>query len=193
MILSSQDEWDYDDSNQTDYPILTASFVNSQQPYTLPSGTLQIKRLEVSYDSSKWYKADPFDIGERDTLASDVNSLGDFTIVNPKYDVEAGSLFIYPIPTADVTIGLKIWIARGPKEFTLSDLTTGTLTPGFASLFHVMLAFGAATDYCMKSDLKRGEVFAQQYAVLAEKMKDFYSETVPDRILTLGFKNTNYK
>ena len=35
-ILRSQDEWDYDDKNNSDLPILTADLVANQQYYTLP-------------------------------------------------------------------------------------------------------------------------------------------------------------
>ena len=64
LILQSQDEWDFDDSNNTDFPILTADTVTDQADYALPSGTLKIKRVETTFDGTNWYRVAPLDINE---------------------------------------------------------------------------------------------------------------------------------
>lgn len=146
MILMAQDEWDYDDCNHADFPILTTSLVASQQDYSIPLSekVLQVKRVEITYDGSKWYKAEPFDINERG-LATDTTSISeDFDQTKPYYDIQYGSLFLYPIPSAAVTNGLKIWVTREVDEFTTADTTQ---EPGIDEAFHPMISKGASFEY----------------------------------------------
>ena len=79
VILKTNDEWDYDDLNKTDFPILTTSTVASQQDYAMPAGALKIKRLEISYDGTNWYKAEPFDVTESG-VATDTTSISICTV-----------------------------------------------------------------------------------------------------------------
>ena len=46
MILHSQNSWDYDDINHTDFPILTTNLVANQPDYSLPASEkiLKLKR-----------------------------------------------------------------------------------------------------------------------------------------------------
>lgn len=54
MILESVSGFDYDDSNKTDYPIVTADLTANRQDYLLPTKTLRVKRVEVKMDGSTW-------------------------------------------------------------------------------------------------------------------------------------------
>lgn len=183
MILSSQDEWDFDDSNKTDFPILTANVVASQQDYALPTNAIRIKRLEITYDNSTWYKAEPFDISERG-LATDTTSIsGAFTTSEPKYDLIGRSLLLYPIPTSAITNGLKIWIDRTVSEFSSSDLTTGTVSPGFDSQWHDILVLGCVYDYFMAiGKLSEADRFKREIQELELKLKSYYGSKQRDRV-----------
>jgi len=192
LILESQDEWDYDDSAYADYPILTTSLVANQQYYVLPPTTFEVKRLEVSYDGTNWVKAEPFDINERG-LATATNALGDFSQSTPFYDLQADSLFLYPIPTASVSGGLKIWISRGPQEFTSAELTTGTRQPGFDGLFHSILALGPSLDYAIANNLPQRESIKREYEEMKLKMRKFFSDKQEDRFISLKTSNLDYK
>lgn len=147
MILQSSDSWDYDDTNKTDYPILTANLVANQQDYTLPLATLKVKRLEAKYDGVNWTRVNAFDISGVTTGSDETSVDNAFTTSDPHYDINSGSLFLYPEPDTSVTNGLKLWIARQVDTFTSAQYTTGTLEPGFDDQFHIMLPLGAAYDY----------------------------------------------
>jgi hypothetical protein len=153
MILNSQDGWDFDDSNKSDFPILTADLKANQQDYALPVNAYKIKRIEVSYDGVKWYKAEPFDIGERGKGTSTTDIANDFTQSEPKYDIQGGSIILYPIPPADKEECLKIWIAREVTEFSSTDVTNGTLEPGFDEPFHRMISIGMSLDWAVAKNL----------------------------------------
>lgn len=192
LILRSQDEWDFDDSNNTDFPILTASLVANQAPYTLPTGTLKVKRLETSYDGTNFHKVSPIDINER-MLPTATNALGDFTSTDPYYDLQSNVLWLYPTPTAASVNGLKIWIERGPLEFTSGQLTAGTVEPGFDSLFHDVLAYGAALDFCIARNLSQTETIKREFEEKKTRLQNHYGNKQEDRVMNIKTNSVNYK
>ncbi len=190
-ILRSQDEWDFDDKNNTDLPILTADIVANQQYYTLPTGMIDMKRLEMSFDGVTFYKAMPLDINERQT---DTSNLSDFSQNQPYYDMVSSDTFtLYPIPTANVTGGLKIWVSRTPVEFTSAELTTGTKEPGFESLFHQMLAYGSAMDFCMARGLPQYSTIKSAYDEMSQSLSNHYGDKQEDRLMSIRSNPVNYK
>lgn len=192
LILRSQDEWDFDDSNNNDFPILTANLVANQAPYTLPTSTLKVKRLEISYDGTNFYKGSPLDISER-MLPTATNALGDFSTTEPYYDLQSNTFWLYPTPTTNVNSGLKIWISRGPVEFTSGQLVTGTLEPGFDSLFHDILAYGAALDFCIARNLPQLETLKREFEEKKSLLQNHYGHKQEDRITNLRANPVSYK
>lgn len=191
-ILQSQDDWDFDDSNTTDYPILTTNLTANQQMYILPTNTLEIKRAEVTYDGVNWQKLTSFDIGDR-LLPTATNAISDFSTSAPYYDVQSGSVFLYPIPTANVTAGLKIWISRLVTEFTTAQYNAGTLEPGFDALFHDIIAYGAAFEWLLSRDLQRA---GNVKAILDQKIQSLHTHfgrKIKDEDLTLNTYPVSYK
>ncbi len=197
MILDSQDEWDWDDSNQSDYPIATTNLVASQQDYTFPASLklLKIKRVEYTPDGTNWYKVEPLDVNELTTSTDSTSVRNDFQSTQPYYDVQNGAIFLYPVPTQNVTSGLKVWFAREPAEFTSAEVTTGTKEPGFDEPFHVMIALGMCYDwFASKSNLQ-----AQARAVWDEindyeaRLRTHYGSKDKDRVYQLKPTYINYK
>lgn len=192
-ILRSQDEWDYDDGGNSTLPILTADLVANQQYYTLPSGIIDIKRLEVSMDGSNYYKAMPIDINEIQK-ATNSSNLSDFSQNEPYYDlISSDTMALYPIPSSNVSAGLKIWISREPVEFTSSELTTGTKEPGFDSLFHQLLAYGPAMDFCMARGLPQYSSLKTAYDEMMLSLLNHYGDKQEDRIINIRTNAQNYK
>lgn len=161
MFLQYADEWDFDDANNTDYPIATTNLVANQQDYTFPlamgpsggaENILAIKRVEVCLDGSNWYKAEPFDINERGLSTSASSIAGTFNKNQPFYDVQSNAIFLYPIPDTAVSAGLKVWFKRDISEFVSTDTTK---VPGFETTWHPMLSIGAALEYCIMHDQAR--------------------------------------
>ena len=142
-ILQSQDEWTWDDVNFTKFPIATTNLVAAQQDYQLPwQGTstttgsgniLSLERLEVSYDGTNWYKAKPFSRSESADATDSTHVLNNFSSTNPFYEVRGTSVFLYPVPTANQTNGIKLFYIREPFEFTATG--NDSIEPGFAETF----------------------------------------------------------
>lgn len=190
IILRAQDEWDYDDINHSDYPILTTDLVASQQDYTLPASEkiLKIKRVEINY-GSQWVKTEPFDINERGK-ATDTSSLSDFSTTEPFYDMQHNAIFLYPIPTSNVTGGLKIWITREPTEFATSDTTK---EPGIDEEFHSMLAIGAAADFLEALGSPRAVAKRNLYTQYEQRLALHYGKKQDDRQIVIKSAYTDYR
>jgi hypothetical protein len=181
MVLKSQDEWDYDDINHTTYPIVTTSLVASQQDYTLPASLkcLKIKRLELKMDGSNWRKAEPIDIEELAGASDSVTLSGLFTSSYPRYDIMGNALFLYPVPTAAVTGGIKLWISREIDEFTTSDTTQ---EPGLDEPFHRMIALGASLDWAIAKRLDAKADIEAVYTDYEARLLPYYGKKQEDRL-----------
>ncbi|MEB3330854.1 MAG: hypothetical protein VKQ33_16655, partial [Candidatus Sericytochromatia bacterium] len=120
-ILSAIDGWDFKAETAT------TNLVASQQEYVLPADILKIKRVEVTYDGTNWAKANFFDINEKTGSTSTTDIANEFNTNEPYVDLMDDSLMIYPIPSSNVTAGLKIWYEKEQDE-----LTAATDEPAFA-------------------------------------------------------------
>lgn len=149
-ILDSQDSSDADDANRTGYSILSSPLQANQRDYNfgITNGITEIKTVDVSYDGVNSYKAVPIDRSELDIGLIEGETVIDtyFSKNAPAYDIKNGSVFLYPMPTA--TLGtVEIDVSRVAKDFTLSDLTTGTAQPGFDQNFHMAIPYGMAYEF----------------------------------------------
>lgn len=201
MVLDSKDEWDWDDINWTDYAVLTTPLTtNRDYSISASEAVLKIKRVDVSYDGTNFYKAEPFDINESGLgfgTASDTTQEatvdGRFSKNAPKYDTRANTVWLYPKPSAaDVSAGGKIrieWI-REPDEFTTSDTTQ---EPGIDEAFHPMLALDASYVYTFAQDLKRANAIKNEMIEYEARLKKHYSSKQEDRKLVLRDAGTSYR
>jgi hypothetical protein len=125
-VLRSQDDWEIDDINQTDYPEATTPLVADQRDYTFPGSLkiLKIQRADVTYDGTNYYKAEPIDSAQIEWGIGNDDKLDDhFTKTAPKFDPKSNSVWLYPRPdAADVSNGaeLRIKFIREPLEFDTS-------------------------------------------------------------------------
>ena len=65
MIFESQDDSDFDDQRNTNYPVVTTPMVAGQRDYSIPVSeeVLKIKRVDITYDGTHYFRATPFDNG----------------------------------------------------------------------------------------------------------------------------------
>ncbi len=181
LILQAQDEWDYDDKNYTDFPIITTSLVKDQTDYALPlvgENMLKIKRVEIKYRDT-WAKAFPIDISEfrRETTSDSAKTI--FGEGSPRYDFQYGSVFLYPTPTVASASGLKMWITRDISPFTSSDTTK---VPGFDAPFHKMLSIGASLDWAVAKNLPNAGNLNDQWNDYQVRLIKHYGSKQEDRI-----------
>lgn len=192
MILKAQNSWDYDDINHTDFPILTTSLVDAQQDYSLPASEkiLKLKRVEITYDGTNWYKAEPLDIGTIGEATGTTSISANFSKLSPFYDIQYNSIFLYPIPDAAVANGLKLWVTREVDEFVNTDTTQ---EPGIDEPFHRMLAIGAAMDWAIAKGLGVKNDLMALYQDYERRLGDYYGakQTDKDMRFSPGYINYN--
>ncbi len=190
-ILSAVDGWDFDDKNKSDFPILTTDIVADQQDYSLPfsatgsdDDTIRIKRLETKL-TNRFYKAEPFDKGERGrSIAETTDLANDFIESAPRYDMTGSSIFIYPVPTQNVTGGLRIWIDRSMANFAEADLTSTTKFPGFDRQFHKLVYLKVALEWVSDKESKNANkitTLTNRIGALDIKLKEWYGSKQQDR------------
>lgn len=199
MILEAQDESDFDDARNSDYPIMTTSLVAGQRDYSIPVSekVLKIKNVQVTYDGTNWFKAEPLDINELAEATSNVTTTdGMFSTTAPRYDVQYNSIFIYPTASqAQVTAGaaMKVQWTRQVTEFTSSDLTTGTAVPGFDDPFHPILAYGPAFEFALAKNLPQTKNLFDVLTDYENRLKKHYSTKQQDRRYNLVPDFVDYK
>jgi hypothetical protein len=177
-ILEAMDGWDFQGE------IATTDLVASQQEYVFPTDILKVKRVEITYDGTNWYNAEPFDINMRAKATDTTSITNDFSTNKPYFDCFENSMFLYPIPDAAVTSGLKIWYE---KEAT--ELSGATDEPVFAEAYHKGLSYGAAKDWFQKysevpANFKKAQTMSAEMQNSINRMKVFYNRKTQDEIFS---------
>lgn len=150
LIIKSDNRWQWDDTNNTDFPIATTSLVASQQDYALSTMHLKILRVEMKNASGIWSVLSPRD--PQDDIGYAVSQESTITGIPTEYDKLGTSIFLYPVPNFSQVSSLKVFYQRGPASFTSTEVSTGTKSPGFNSLYHDLISLWVAYDYWMTAD-----------------------------------------
>jgi len=193
MILDSMDDWDWDDTNRATEAIVTKSMVANQNYVLLAvsDAIIKVKRVEVTYDGTNWYKAEPMDINQRGLATNTTSVQQDYNTAQPFYDQQGLYMYLYPIPTTNSSNGVRIWVHREPTEFTSGDLTTGTAKPGFDTAFHPMMALGPAFEWTEAKGMPRAQSLGVELADYEVRLRRQYStkNVDSDMSLTAAYKN----
>lgn len=169
---NANDDWRFDDSNQTNFAIATTTLVASQQDYSIPTNALRVYRIEVKDSAGNYQKLAPIDDGQINVALSEFEE----TAGMPRfYRLEKNSVLLYPAPAAaSVTTasGLKIYFDREVDEFTTADTTQ---EPGIAEPFHRILSLGAAYDFAVAKGLANVNLLRQEVEMLLRDLSTYYS------------------
>ena len=183
-LIALDRNWKFDDSNQTDLPIGLGDLVAGQQDYSFDTSLLSIERVEVLDSDGNWHKLSIIDEQKiTEALAEYKETDG----LPEQYAVRANSIFLYPAPAAaNVTVssGLKVYFQRTAHLFVATDTTA---VPGFASPYHIILAYKAALAYCVtyKQDRVPGilreidRLHNGLMALASNRMRDKLSQITP--------------
>ncbi len=202
MIFESQDDTDFDDSRNTNYPIVTTSMVAGQRDYSIPvsENVLKIKRVDITYDGVNYFRAKPFDNGAVFWgMGNATNEDANMIKAAPLYDIQYNSLFIYPLATAaDVSAGATIRVEweRDIVVFTTGDYTTdpndSTVIPGIDVHFHPMIAYGAAYEFANANNLPQLGNIKQDLQDWENRLRTAYGRKNLDTVLSLQAAYDSY-
>lgn len=181
LILGCDGLWQFDDTNFTTFPIATTTLVASQQDYTFNAAHLEIEGVSVLDNTGIWHKLRQID---DKSLGVDPAEYRKDDGLPVEYDKQGSSLLLYPAPASgSVTLasGLKVFFKRTADIFTSAQVTTGTKEPGFASPFHMILAYKAAIPYAMSYKKDRVPMLLEQVRRFEDGIKKHYGRREQDR------------
>jgi len=194
-ILLSQDSFDWDDSNHTDFPIGTFALVASQRDYNFPSSLnlLTLKRVDITYDGTNYYRATPIDSSEiAEGLGNDSSIDALFSKTEPRYDPKANGFWLYPMASAsEVASGAKarIEFTRKFDEFVYTDTSQ---EPGIDRTFHDLLAIGASLKYAIAKDAKKAGNLKTLWDEGMERLRTYYGKRNTDAQLIMNPQIPDY-
>lgn len=182
LAISADGRWQYDDTNNTDYPTATTNLVANQRDYTFAIEMIQIERVAIlnSATSLIYNVILPIDISDNSALAkayieNNTNNVG----VPTAYDKTANSIILQPTPPYSATNGLKVFFKRGANYFVSTDTTNKS--PGFPVIFHDYLSLYAsycyAVDRTMTSQI---QTLGRDVQIKEEAIIDFFSKRSKD-------------
>ena len=192
LILNCDGLWTFDDLNYTDFPIGRTTLVNGQQDYTFDSSHLEIEGVSVLNSSGDFIKLTPID---KSQMGVDPTEFMPDSGMPVHYDKEGRSILLYPAPSSSQTTlanGLKVFFKRTADLFTSAQVTTGTKQPGFASPFHMILAYKAVVTYAMTYKKDRVAMIQLRIKEMEDGIKKHYGRREQDRRKILMPSGTSY-
>ena len=167
----------YDDTNQTDYPIITTNLVSGQRDISYTADAtgnliLDIYKVMVMNSSGVYFEIPQVDMqSERGTESfyDGLNTTG----TPSKYDRTGNGIIFDVIPDYSQTAGIKIFINREGSYFTVSDTTK---KPGIDGRLHEYLVVSPACKYAERNSLDNHTALYNRKVLLEKKISEVYSK-----------------
>lgn len=166
IALASDDRWQFDDTNYTDFPIGTTNVISGQNDYLTSTSMLKVLKVECKDSNGNWTQLTPIDRNDTDIPYEELFSTGTPTY----YDKFANSVVVYPTPNYNSTLGLRVWYQRDASPFVATDTTK---EPGIPSVFHKYIALKIAEPYCRDKRL-------ENYVSVRNEIMKYEEEIIPE-------------
>lgn len=162
-----------DDTNQTDYPVMTGNLNIGQQDYVFTldqngNQILEITKVQIlNMDGISWSTLPQLNKDQYDDLF-----LNPTTTSTPTgYYLTANGIFLVNPSSYYMTNGLKVYISRTSTYFTVSDTTK---VAGIPWVFHEYLALRPSYYFCKQKGLPQagGRLKNGAYTGFAGDLKD---------------------
>ena len=181
IIFKYAGKWQFDDSNHTDYPIITTNLVSGQRDYTFTSDEdgnliLDVYKVMIKDEAGVYFEIYPVD-QQSDEYMDGFWSGQNQTGLPSRYDKTANGIFLDCIPSYNSTNGLKVFINREGSYFTTSDTTK---KPGFAGIFHKFLALEPSYEYACTNGLANKNDIKQELLEMERDIKKYYRDRSKD-------------
>ena len=186
LAIEADGKWQWDSTNQTDFPIATTELTADQDNYRFNVSHLVIHEIHVQGENGGWTKLKPIDPKHHSKPLAEIFGTG-----APKYyDKLADAFFLYPTPSYTKATGLKVFFQRGPSYFVSTDTTK---EPGFASIFHRLISLWACYDYAFAKLLPIARVLRDEITIMEQDLQDFYSMRNKDERVNLKARGGSFR
>lgn len=181
IIFSSGGKWNFDDSNHTDYPIITTNLVSGQRDYSFTVDEnsnliLEILKVQVMGADGVYRDVTPVD-QQTGTSASTMTDGQNATGTPTQYDKTATGIFLDLIPSYDKANGLRIFISREGSYFIKTDTTK---KPGYAGIYHEYLALRPSYLYSFRNGLPNSRNLKAEMLEMEVELSKFYGKRERD-------------
>lgn len=184
LVESVSGAWNFEDSGQTDLNIATTDIKDGQVDYGIDTTFLSILGLYIK-DSGFYKEITPID--RRPIIENDTQQTGTPT----NYYLSGTSIYLYPVPDADITAGLKIHYLRNIK-YVATDATT--IIAGYNPQFYKLASLYASRDFAIAKGKSNLNVILQRIEKMEGKLKGSYARRnkTGNRNMKVGLDISNY-
>lgn len=184
--FSASGTWQLDDSNHTDYPIISTYLVSGQRDYTFTtdgSGNLilDIYKVLIKQPDGTKVEITPVDVqSEKDNtgFTNGLNLTGTPTI----YEKTGNGIFLDPIPSYNMAGGLELYINREASYFAYTDTTK---KPGVPGTLHKWFYLKPAYEYARLKNPELYNKLSIEIALLEKKIGEVFGGRERDVIKRL--------
>jgi hypothetical protein len=186
IALQASGIWHFDDSNHTDYPILTTNIYSGQRDYAFTTDEngniiLEIYRVMVAGTDGIFYDLEEVDQNQKNFKSLSMVDGQNLTGKPTRYNKTSNGIFLDVIPDYDMTNGLKIFIDREASYFTTLDTFYTSKKPGFAGIFHEYLALRPSYQYAYRKGFKNAKSLQTEMLIMEDKIEEYYSKRGKDQ------------
>lgn len=156
IAIPASGAWQWDDSSQTDYPIITTNLVASQRDYSFTEDgssnlILDIYRVFILQSATGTDYVEIFPVDAQSDIGTEGFTANQTATGTPyRYDKTANGLFLDPIPSYAATNGLKLYINREASYFTTAHTDR---KPGVYGTLHAYFYLKPALTYARRNNL----------------------------------------
>ena len=196
-LINADGGWQFDDSNYTDFPIGTYTLVSGQAKYSFNDKFLQLEEVQIMNKNGDYEIIQPIDQKNYDEYTPLEEAFP--TAGKPQYydKLTDDTIKLFPAPDNGVSVtlasGLKIKFKRTADLYTSAEVTTGTKEPGFASPFHIILAYMAALPYAQSYKKDRVPLFESKIQQLKTDLIKHYSRRSKDERKVASMKKISFR
>mgnify|MGYP001373293964 CR=1 FL=1 len=182
IAFRSGGTWQFDDSNHSDYPIITTALVSSQRDYAFTTDEngnliLDIYKVMVRISATGQYQEIyPVDVQSQSGNESYFDGQN-VTGIPQTYDKTANGIFLDPIPNYNSADGLKIYINREGSFFTTADTTK---KPGIDPLCHEYLVLKPSYKYARNNNLASVARLEKDMMLMERRIMERYAKREQD-------------
>lgn len=193
IVIAADGTWQFDDTNYTTNPIGVATMVEGQSAYSFSTTFLDLLNVKIMDLQGHWHILKPWDQSESHIPIENYQITPAFPRL---YDKQGNTIKLLPPPTGTVitlTNGLKLEFKRTMQLFTLSNLSDSTVIPGFASPYHLILAYKAALPYAAQYKKDRVPWLNGEITRLTNGILAFYGHREEDKRKKLVSKGIRHR
>lgn len=205
LLIMHSGRWQWNDTNFSTNPVGVADLSTGVHEYTFSNSFLMIEEVDILDLNGKFIRLkaiDPSELGgmsfeEYFNISYNGTSYTAQSGMPTCYDKSERSIKFDLAPTAancTLTKGLRVRFKKTASLFTAVATTVDDTTePGFASPFHVLVAYMASIPYCMTYKKDRVALYEKKKDELLKDMIEFYSQREQDTENAITYSQRCFK